>query len=57
MNKPKTRGRKAGWSRTGSVLSGKKLTEWEALKVMATRQADKDRWTSLFSRNKWTTSQ
>jgi hypothetical protein len=51
--KLKVRGRQKGWTRTGSVLAGKKLTEWEAIKVQSQYKADKERWAHLFSLNAW----
>lgn len=53
--KLKVRGRQKGWTRQGSVLSGKGLTEKEALRVQTKFASDKARWEYLFhsDRNRW----
>ncbi len=51
----KPRGRQKGWTRQGSVLSGKGLTEAEAKWVQTKFASDKARWEYLLhpDRNRW----
>lgn len=48
-------GRPKGWKRTGSVLSGKKQTIWEAKKTSTVSIFYHKRWATLFAKplNKW----
>lgn len=52
----KRAGRPCGVPRTGSVLSGKKQTPWEATVTSGTLARNKKRWDELFAKplNKWT---
>jgi hypothetical protein len=55
-NDKRPAGRRKGWKRTGSVLAGKKQTDWEISVTKSTLTFHKNRWANLFAQplNKWT---
>lgn len=54
LNK-KPKGRPVGWSRSGSVIAGKKLTPWEEAVVSSSLTYNKKMYGILFAKplNKW----
>jgi hypothetical protein len=54
-NDKRPAGRRKGWTRTGSVLAGKELTDWEKSVVASSQTYHKNRWAILFAQplNKW----